>query len=472
LKYEFHLLLSKYMKILFQSRTDLFTNRGGDTVQIEYTKEYIEKLFPQVKIDISTEINDPNVVDYDIINLFNLDWIVETYPQAVWAKKHNKKLVLNAIHHSYEEVERFEKYARYDLRRITNLLIPRQEYLDMAKNVARSTVFMKFKKFKPTLLQLKKGIRNQQKEILKMADVVITQTDAEYESIKKDFNVNNFKYKKVVSGVNTELFGYVNDKEFKDYMSAYYDIDIRNRRILLNVGRIEPRKNQINLIKAFRKLKDENKDKYSHLILVFIGAKTKKSPEYIFKFNEFVKKYDDIFYLGVQSQKFVASAMASEYYSSNTEYLYVEKGIRESFSYKDNLNNTKSEKSIGKHITTSVKEYEVKIMNKNYPIKKGIYVQPSWFETLGLVSLEAALSGMNVVASGNRIKEYLKDYAVYCDIANVDSIKEAIQLVLNKKFDKKSKEDYIKGFRENYTWENTAKQTIEVYRELLQNEKR
>jgi len=430
------------MKVLFQSRTDLFTNKGGDTYQIEYTKKYIEKLFPDVKIDISTKINEPNINDYDIVNVFNLDWIVETYPQVMWAKKHNKKVVLNAIHHSYKEVKRFEKEARYDFRRITNFLIPNQEYLDMLKNVARSTVFMKFDKFKPTITQLKMGIRNQQREILRNVDMVIVQTEAEYHSIKEDFNVDDFNYKKVVLGVNTKLFGFVSEKEFVEYMKEHYDVDMKNHQLVLNVGRVEPRKNQINLIKAFREFKDGDSTNNSDFILVFIGAKTNKSPEFVYKFNKLVQKYDDIYYLGSQTQKFVASAMASRI----------------------NVNQT------GRDITTSTMNNGFsQNVEKNITENKKIYVQTSWFETIGLVSLEAALSGMSVVASGNRIKDYLKEYAVYCNVGEIESISDGIKKAVNKDVDEQEKAKYIQEFRQKYTWENTAKQTIEVYRKLLQN---
>ncbi len=436
------------MKILFQSRTDLFTKRGGDTVQIEYTKKYIEELYTNVKVDISTKVEEPNINNYDIVNLFNIDWIPETYAQAQWAKKHKKLLVVNAIHHSYKDLERFEKFCRYDYRRLTNLIVRKQEHLDMLKNVAKSTVFMKFDKFKPTMLQLKKGIRNQQREIINMADMIITQTDAEYESIKEDFNVSDFNYKKVVSGVNVDLFGFVDDSEFRGYMSTHYDVSTGEHGLVLNVGRIEPRKNQINLIKAFRELKNSSDDhRISNLILVFIGGKNKLSPEYLFRFDNLVKKYDDIFYLGRQSQKFVASAMASNSNPGSTNFS-------------------------SQHITTSRGGADKKLNSqKKNKINRNnnVYVQTSWFETLGLVSLEAALSGMHVVASGDRIKEYLKDYARYCDVADVKSIKDAIASVLDQPVNSNKNNEYLNEFRDLYTWQNTAKQTIAVYNDLMQN---
>jgi len=44
------------MKILFQSREDLFTTLGGDTVQILKTKQELEKLGYKIDIDCSIDV--------------------------------------------------------------------------------------------------------------------------------------------------------------------------------------------------------------------------------------------------------------------------------------------------------------------------------------------------------------------------------------------------------------------------------
>ena len=70
------------MKVLFQSRVDLYNPKGGDTIQMEQTKKAIEAIDPSIKIDISTNVMDKDINKYDIVHLFNLDWIPETYIQA------------------------------------------------------------------------------------------------------------------------------------------------------------------------------------------------------------------------------------------------------------------------------------------------------------------------------------------------------------------------------------------------------
>ena len=68
--------------------------RGGDTVQIEKTKEQLEKL--GVEVDISLEL-EPDLSAYDLVHLTNVTRIQETYVQMQNAKKQGKKVALSTI---------------------------------------------------------------------------------------------------------------------------------------------------------------------------------------------------------------------------------------------------------------------------------------------------------------------------------------------------------------------------------------
>lgn len=390
------------MKILFQSRSDLYDPRGGDTLQMEHTKAAIEQEDPTIKIDISTSPQENNIADYDLVHLFNLDWIPETYIQAKWAKKHGKKVVLSAIHHSEKEVLKYEDNAAYDIRRVYNFLFPFQAARDVGKNIYRS--FLHPQKIKPTLNQIFNGIRNEQRDILRMSDIVLVQTEKEAQDIKTDFKFEGFNWKKIVNGVDVKVFENPNIDLLNNLVEEKYSVDLSQKPILLSVGRIEPRKNQLSLIEAFNGLQMQGELKGFRL--VFIGAMTKNSFEYVYKFKNELEKNHEILYLGVQPPEIVASAMAHE----------------------------------------------------------GVYVHTSWFETTGLVTLEAALSGMNVVATGDRTKEYLKDEAYYCSPDDVESIKNAILNAVLRPKNTRNIRDEIKS---QYSWKNTAKQTLEVYRSLV-----
>ena len=393
------------MKVLYLSRVDLYNPRGGDTFQMEKTKESIEKLYPEIKIDISTEIKPKNIAKYDLVHIFNLDWVCESYPQMLYAKKHGKKVILSAIHHAESEVKLYEQKARYDIRRIYNVIFMSQPIRDMWKNLYRSVFFPT--KLAPTLLQFKVGIRNEQKQLVTKSDLVLVQTEAEADDIKKDFNVADFKYAKVINGVDAGLFTASTSHGFTQLIKSNFNIDITDKKIILNVGRIEPRKNQLFLMSAFNQLKTEGKLDDSWY-LIFIGDATSKSLEYKFRFKQLLMNSANIIYLGKQPQKIVASAMTH----------------------------------------------------------KGIYVHPSWFETTGLVCMEAIAGGMQVVASGTRLYEYFGNEISYCLPDQIASLKDAI---LALKDDLGASDSLKNKVINDYSWDVAARETVAVYNRLINN---
>jgi len=95
-----------------------------------------------------------------------------------------------------------------------------------------------------------------------------------------------------------------------------------------------------------------------------------------------------------------------------------------------------------------------------------VHILPSWFETCGLVSLEAGLAGCNVVSTNRGYaKEYLKDFAWYCNPAEINSIREAVLKAYHA-----PRSDKLKNYLlENFSWEKTAQKTVAVYNELLKS---
>jgi glycosyltransferase involved in cell wall biosynthesis len=93
-----------------------------------------------------------------------------------------------------------------------------------------------------------------------------------------------------------------------------------------------------------------------------------------------------------------------------------------------------------------------------------VHVLPSWFETTGLSSLEAAFMGCNIVITdkGDQ-KEYFRDFAFYCDPENKESILEAVNKAYHTPYNTNIKE-YILS---HYTWEIAAKKTYEAYLQIL-----
>jgi len=446
------------MKIIFQSRIDLFSRRGGDTVQMERTADELEKLEVEVDIDNSP---DKDLWEYDLVHLFNIDWPANVYLCAKNAKKQGKPIVFSPIHHSFEEIERYEKEYQFGLRRIVNTIFREREAREKFKDFCRTLTDPK--KIPSTVTEFRKGVLNEQQELLDLADIILVQTRAEADDLEKDFSCNgrpikgntfdrvestancDFCWRRVVNGV---------DRRFADVTKDCFVEKYGWENFVLCVGRIEPRKNQLAVIEAVRLLFESqlhsskkqstgNKreagqwpaatqntnvaaphgapkskrtlkgatlgnsplDIAYDTKLIFVGKVSWRHPEYALRFKSLVNKYDWI-----------------------------------------------------KHIERI--PYEK--MGSAYAAAK-VHVSASWFETTGLVSLEAGLAGCNVVASGDRAKDYLEGYAHYCDPGNPASITEAIEAACSGKFDP----DFKKHVLENFTWDQTAAQTLEVYERLL-----
>jgi Glycosyltransferase len=93
-----------------------------------------------------------------------------------------------------------------------------------------------------------------------------------------------------------------------------------------------------------------------------------------------------------------------------------------------------------------------------------VHVLPSYFETTGLSSLEAAAMGCNIVVTDKGdTRDYFKNDAWYCEPDDVASIKQAVDDAFNAPYDT--------GFRQrimdNYTWKRAAEETLAAYKQVL-----
>ncbi len=93
-----------------------------------------------------------------------------------------------------------------------------------------------------------------------------------------------------------------------------------------------------------------------------------------------------------------------------------------------------------------------------------VHVLPSQKETVGLVSLEAALAGCRIVATRNGGgPEYLKDWAYYCDPNNLESIHQAVE----RAWDSPPPTELAHEIQTQRTWAKAAEQTLAAYSSVL-----
>jgi glycosyltransferase involved in cell wall biosynthesis len=93
-----------------------------------------------------------------------------------------------------------------------------------------------------------------------------------------------------------------------------------------------------------------------------------------------------------------------------------------------------------------------------------VHVLPSWYETPGLVTLEAALAGCKVVTTNRGTAfEYLGNQAWYCDPQDGRSIRDAVMSALEHPGYPGIREK----IRRDYNWERVAELTLDAYQFVL-----
>jgi glycosyltransferase involved in cell wall biosynthesis len=93
-----------------------------------------------------------------------------------------------------------------------------------------------------------------------------------------------------------------------------------------------------------------------------------------------------------------------------------------------------------------------------------VHVCPSWYETPGLVSLEAALCGCRVVATpGGSTREYLGEEAWYADPGDAASLRAAVEAALAGP----DRPALAARVRDTFTWEAAGRATLRGYERAL-----
>ena len=226
--------------------------------------------------------------------------------------------------------------------------------------------------------------------VLRNADLLLPNSWDEGRLLVNHFKVDREKIHPVPIGVDGKFAGAKPD-EFVDK----YGIN----NFLLFVGRIDERKNVLNLIKAYKRtgLKTE---------LVIIG------------------------------------------HTSNKEYL------------EECLKAAEGDKNV---IFCGFMPHDSDLLSSAYAAAKAL-ILPSWFETPGIVALEAGLAGANVaITKIGGTTEYFKNLAFYIDPYKLSSIEKAIV----ESHSKEKASDLREHILDNYTMEKIAKPYTEAYEKVL-----
>ena len=227
------------------------------------------------------------------------------------------------------------------------------------------------------------------RQLLLASDLIFPNSEIEEKQISRLFAVPRVKMKVLPNGV---------DRSFLDADPELFYATHGREPFVLGVGRIEPRKNQLNLIRAVKKIKKQR--------LVLIGSPVSGSEDYFRQCQE----------EGSHSTLFLPTL-----------------------------------------------KHDDPLLKSAYAAC-GLFVLQGWFETPGLVAMEAALAGATVVAtSGGSTREYFKDDVDYLDPSSVEDMRQVILKGMSAPKQGRLKEHIL----QNYTWDRIAKQAAGYYREVL-----
>jgi glycosyltransferase involved in cell wall biosynthesis len=354
------------VRILFISRSTLYSSPGGDTVQLLKTAEYLRLIGYEVDVRLCTDVihYDP----YRLIHFFNIIRPADILRHITIS---GKPYVVSTIFVDYSEYERRSRTG-WTGRLLRLFPADGVEYL---KVVARWLLNGE-KIISPRYLLW--GHRRSVRYIIRHAGGLLPNSESEYHRLEAAYGLSQH-FHVVPNAIEPGMFGTVPAGVRRDPL------------LICCVGRIEGRKNQLNLILALNG---------SRFRLCIIGS---------------------------------ASPNQQAYYQE-------------------------CRRVAGPNVTfiDALRQEEL----TGYYASAAVHVLPSWFETTGLSSLEAAAMGCNIVITDKGdTREYFGDDAWYCDPASPQSILQAVTDAAEAPV----RQQLVMRIRENYTWERAAAATAEAY---------
>ena len=365
------------MRVLFCVRHNFHTSPGGAQVQILKTVAELKKL--GCECDLTTDPSGCDLRQYDLVNLTDLTWIYDLLKYIELFKPLKIPMVLTTIYWPLDDYSR--NAAPFFQRMIFRLL--------GINGVERAKAIYK-------LLRQRNGIYWQgifhsyigsQRKIVTSVDWMLPNSHLEQQAMNERLHTDLTNYSVVNNALDLTAFNRVRNSVTVK----------RDDNLLLCVGRIDPRKNQLGLLRAVYDLPYR---------VCFIGQAGPNSAYYYRRLRK----------LGARR--------------GNTEFV------------------------------SQIPQEKV----FEYMLAAKAHALPSWVETPGLVSLEAYYAGCNIaVAEKGSVKEYFHDSAFYCDPADIDSIRTAVQKAMTEPYSDRLRQ----VIEEKYSWEYAAKQTFAAYKKVL-----
>jgi len=230
------------------------------------------------------------------------------------------------------------------------------------------------------------------------------------------------------------------------YLYRWNMDNVLRKEVIKNVDLILPSsKLELDMIEKDFKVKQPYKIIYNGVDACFFEEKS----------TDFLKKY------GIKDENFILSVGRICPHKNQLTLSKICQSINKSLvmigsvNDMDYFNKCKSVNPSLIHIN----ELNHEVLTSAYNAAK-VHCLVSWYETPGLVNLEAGIAGCNILTtSEGSTKEYFKDYVEYSLWNDYDTTLEKVKKLLNK-----NKDDNFKNhIMNNFLWEDIADSIIDAY---------
>ncbi|MBZ4190004.1 glycosyltransferase family 4 protein [Niabella beijingensis] len=263
---------------------------------------------------------------------------------------------------------------------------------------------MRFERYPKTYSPLRYlFLKYKVKKSIERANKIIAISQFTKDELLYFYKIDDKKVKVIHEAINFDDFRDNDNTSPSDLLSG-----LISNRYILSVGHIEPRKNYINLIRAFNMLLKTN-NQLADLKLVIVG---KRQHNYV-KVIKLINQNKNIIYTDFVS-------------FSDLKWLY-------------------------KHAE--------------------LFAFPSIYEGFGFPPLEAAALGtVSTVSNASCIPEICGDSVLYFDPLNTHDIAKKIEILLMDKTVKENYGDQLRLNLDRFSWTKNANETLSCYKLLLKNE--
>lgn len=237
------------MKIIFANRNDCLSNKGGDTVQMLLTKDYLEKKY-NLNIEICLDPSELKIKEFDILHVFNIQTYSESYDFIKVARSRKIPVVLTPVYWDLNYCNAYYILTRLKLYKPYRLTPGLSNFLRVITNPFLPAGY------------LSGSYRRSIAEILSSIDILLPNSTEEWNIIRNHFR---FELKNPPSIIPNaiELKEEINDQ-----------LPEKDQDLIIQVGRISPFKNQAATVLALKGMKNkqllligrvENHDYYKYV---------------------------------------------------------------------------------------------------------------------------------------------------------------------------------------------------------------